>query len=125
MINSRNIQDLEINFRMKAMQWRDACALAGLEVLVISTYRDDEYQNWLYASGRTREGKVVTNARGGESLHNKRLAFDFCIMDGKRCNWTDKERYKKAGEIAEALGLEWAGRWTGKLKELGHIQQKK
>lgn len=122
MLNLRTIDSLELNFKMKVMQWRHACQLAGLDILIVSTYRDADYQNWLYASGRTREGKICTNARGGESKHNERKAVDFCIMDGKRCEWGDIAGFTKAGVIAESIGLVWAGRWNGKLKEVGHIE---
>ena len=125
MLNSRDIGLLEPPFKKLIVRWLEACKNIGLDVLVISTYRDDEYQNWLYAKGRTSKGVIVTNARGGESLHNQKLALDFCIMDGKTCDWTNKTDFTRAGILAESLGIFWAGRWQGKLKELGHIQFKK
>ena len=124
MINSRDLETLEPVFKKTVIQWLAACLKVGLDVLVVSTHRDDEYQNWLYASGRTRKGDIVTNARGGESMHNKKLAVDFCIMDGKKCDWQNTQGFNKAGQIAESLGLVWAGRWRGKIKETGHIQSK-
>lgn len=122
MINSRSLNELEPSFKANVELWLAACKKWGLDVLVISTYRDDEFQNYLYAKGRKNKEAIVTNARGGESKHNKRLAVDFCVMDGKKCNWIDTKRYTKAGLIAESLGLKWAGRWAGKLKETGHIE---
>ena len=122
MINSRNLLQLEAAFRLQTMKWLDACKLAGLDILVVSTYRDDDFQNFLYAQGRTTEGKICTYAKAGESMHNKRKALDFCIMHGKVCDWTNIEGFTKAGLIAESLGLVWAGRWNGKIKEVGHIE---
>ena len=124
MINSRDLNELEPVFKQIVIKWIAECLKVGLDVLVVSTYRDNEYQNWLYAKGRTTKGDKVTSARGGESEHNKRLAVDFCIMDGKRCDWNNKAKFTQAGKIAENLGLKWAGRWIGKLKEAGHIQFK-
>lgn len=124
MINSRDLEALEPVFKENVIQWLAACLKVGLEILVVSTHRDDEYQDWLYASGRTRKGVIVTNARGGESKHNKKQAVDFCIMDGKKCDWGNKAKFTQAGKIAESFGLIWAGRWAGKIKETGHIQSK-
>jgi peptidoglycan LD-endopeptidase CwlK len=122
MLNLRTIESLEINFKMKVMQWRDECQREGLDILIVSTYRDAEYQDFLYASGRTRDGKIMTMARGGESKHNERKAVDFCIMEGKRCDWGNIKSFTKAGMIAERCGMVWAGRWNGKIKEVGHIE---
>lgn len=122
MINSRNLLDLEIGFRALVIQWLNACKDAGLDILVVSTYRDDEYQEFLYAKGRTTAGKICTNAKAGQSKHNKRKALDFCVMEGKQCDWLDVPEFTKAGLIAEKIGLVWAGRWNGKLKELGHVE---
>lgn len=123
MINSRSLDQLDDDFKMSVLRWLNQCQMEGLDVLVVSTYRDNEYQNWLYSSGRTRKGlPIVTNAKGGQSMHNHRLALDFCIMDGKRGDWENIEAFTRAGMIAERYGLVWAGRWTGKIKELGHIE---
>lgn len=124
MINSRDLNDLEPHFKQAILVWIAACLKWDLDILITSTYRDDEYQNWLYAKGRTTKGEKVTNARGGESQHNKRLAVDFCIMDGKKCDWQNTQGFTTAGQMAESLGLFWSGRWQGKLKEIGHIQSK-
>ncbi len=104
------------------MKWLDACKADGMDILIVCTYRDDEYQDFLYAKGRTTDGKICTNAKGGQSKHNKRKAVDFCVMDGKECDWQNVKDFTRAGLIAEKLGLVWAGRWNGKLKELGHIE---
>jgi peptidoglycan LD-endopeptidase CwlK len=121
-INSRDLADLDKNFYPLAQQWLLACKNEGLEILIVSTYRDNEYQDYLYARGRTFAGKICTNARGGESKHNKRQALDFCIMHGKTCDWLNTADFRHAGMIAESLGLVWAGRWSGRLREVGHIE---
>lgn len=125
MINSRSLDTLQPAFRVLVDRWLQACSDIGLDILVISTFRDSEYQDWLYASGRKRDGKIVTMAKGGESAHNKRIALDFCIMDGKRCDWANIADFTRAGLLAEVLGLVWAGRWNGKVKEVGHIEAHK
>jgi len=55
----------------------DAAAQAGLIVDCFQGLRTIEQQDALYAQGRTKPGKVVTNAKGGQSYHNWGLAcFD-------------------------------------------------
>lgn len=122
MINSRDLNDLEPSFKNLVERWLQGCADIGIDILVVCTYRDNEYQDYLYQYGRTREGAIKTNARGGQSKHNVRKAVDFCVMRGKKCDWDNVADFTRAGMLAEHLGLVWAGRWNGKLKELGHIE---
>jgi peptidoglycan L-alanyl-D-glutamate endopeptidase CwlK len=86
---------------------------AGYDVKLAQGTRTPEEQDRLYAQGRTAPGKIVTNARGGESYHNYGVAYDVALFDSKGKYITDggNAAYKKAGEIGEALGLEWGGRW--------------
>ncbi|CAB4133881.1 D-alanyl-D-alanine carboxypeptidase [uncultured Caudovirales phage] len=122
MINSRSIDDLHPRVKALAERFLDDCHAAGLDVLIYSTYRDIEAQNAIYAQGRTTKGSIVTNAKGGQSFHNYRLAFDWVpIVHGKPL-WSDAIAYAKCAKIGEALGLEWAGRWAGKFKETAHFQ---
>jgi peptidoglycan LD-endopeptidase CwlK len=44
----------------------------GLSVRIISGTRTFDEQDELFAQGRTKRGKIVTNARGGFSNHNFR-----------------------------------------------------
>lgn len=122
MINSRNIKDLHPKVAKLCEQFVASCDKAGIDVIITSTYRDAESQSALYAQGRTKPGKIVTNAKAGQSFHNYRIAFDFCPIVNGKCQWNDSALFTKCGRIAESLGLEWAGRWTGKLKESAHCQ---
>jgi len=50
-------------------------------------------------------------------------AFDVgVIRNGRYIGNGDDPHYKMAGIIGERLGLRWAGRWTGDLKETAHFQ---
>lgn len=121
MVNSRNINDLHSKVTAMASEFINRCKAAGIDVIITSTYRDIESQNALYEQGRSLPGKKVTNAKGGQSYHNWKVAFDFCpIVNGKPA-WNDTALFTKCGEIAESVGLEWAGRWV-KFKELAHCQ---
>ena len=121
MINSRSLSDLNPKVAAMCSEFINRCKAQHIDILITSTYRDAESQNALYAQGRTTEGKKVTNAKGGQSFHNWKVAFDFCPIVNGKPNWSDVALYTKCGEIAEGVGLEWAGRWKT-FKELAHCQ---
>ena len=121
MINSRKIEDLHPKVAEMCRAFIQKCDEAGIDILITSTYRDIESQNELYAQGRTKPGKIVTKAKGGQSFHNWRVAFDFVpLLNGKPA-WNDTALFTRCGEIGESVGLEWAGRWV-KFRELAHFQ---
>ena len=121
MINSRNISDLLPRTAAKAALFKDECAKAGHNIILTSTYRDVESQNALYAQGRTKPGPKVTNAKGGDSFHQYRVAFDFVpVVDGKAV-WGDDKAWETCGAIAKRVGLEWGGYWDG-FKDKPHCQ---
>lgn len=121
MINSRRIEDLDERVQEKCKELIKKAKSKGINLLITSTYRDGEQQNLLYAQGRTKIGKIVTNAKSGDSMHNYKLAFDVCILDasGKNIIWdlgadTNSNNLKdwdEIGTIGEKLGLAWGGRF--------------
>jgi peptidoglycan L-alanyl-D-glutamate endopeptidase CwlK len=121
MINSRSLTDLNPKVAAMCSEFINRCKAQGIDVIITSTYRDGASQNALYAQGRTTAGKKVTNARAGQSYHNWRVAFDFVPIVNGKAVWNDDALWTKCGEIAEGIGLEWAGRWV-KFKELAHCQ---
>jgi len=121
MINSRKLEDLHPKVAKLCDQFIKKCKSQNIDILITSTYRDHASQNALYAQGRTAPGKKVTNAKAGQSFHNWKCAFDFCPLVNGKPNWNDTALYTKCGEIAESVGLEWAGRWKT-FKELAHCQ---
>ena len=122
MINSRSMSDLKPKVAAMCSEFVNRCKEQGIDVIITSTYRDAEAQKALYAQGRTTEGKIVTNAKAGESFHNWHVAFDFCPIVNGKADWSNTATFTKCGEIGESIGLEWAGRWAGKMKELAHLQ---
>lgn len=84
-------------------------------------YRSNKEQDAIYAQGRTTPGNIVTNAKGGQSMHNYGLAVDFALFtrDGKKVVWDTKSDFDKDGkadwmevvEEAKKLGFEWGGDW--------------
>ncbi len=120
--------------RVNAMQmYEEICsALTGKAICRIThTLRTIEEQDALYAQGRTKPGKKVTNAKGGQSYHNYGMAFDIClIIDGKTASWDMEEDFDKDHEadwmeivhIAKKHGWEWGGEWP-KFKDAPHFQK--
>ncbi|WP_309244896.1 M15 family metallopeptidase [Bacillus sp. WMMC1349] len=51
----------------------------NIYVQMTSGYRSFAEQNKLYAKGRTASGKIVTNAKAGQSNHNYGLAVDYVL----------------------------------------------
>lgn len=126
MINSRNLSDLVPQCKERAESFLKLAKDAGIDLLVTSTYRDNESQAALFAQGRTKPGIIVTNAKPGQSWHNWRCAFDVVPLRNGKPVWgtagPDGDIWRKVGELGESVGLEWAGRWTGKLREFAHFQ---
>lgn len=92
--------------------------------------RTFDEQNKLYAQGRTMPGKVVTNAKAGQSYHNYGLAVDIVlIIDGKEASWSTTEDFDRDGiadwmeivKIFKQYGWEWGGDWH--FKDLPHFQK--
>jgi peptidoglycan L-alanyl-D-glutamate endopeptidase CwlK len=122
MINSRSLDELVPPAKERVERFIALCDENGIDLLVTSTYRDHESQNALYAQGRTKVGKVVTNAKAGESYHNWRCAIDVVPLINGKPNWDSSDPvWARIGELGEQAGLEWAGRWRT-FKELAHFQ---
>ena len=121
MINSRSLSDLHPVVQEKAKKFIAAAKKEGIDVLVTSTYRDNESQNALYAQGRSKPGRVVTNAKAGQSWHNYRCALDVVPIVNGKAQWNDMRTFRRLGEIGKSVGLEWAGDWKS-FKEYAHFQ---
>lgn len=107
--------------RQMTSEFLAKCASQGIQVIVTSTYRSSEEQDKLYAQGRTSPGNVVTNAKGGSSFHNWKVALDFCPVKNGVAQWNDKALFTKIGQIGKTCGFEWGGDWTSFL-DLPHLQ---
>jgi len=122
MINSRNLDDLLPAVKVRVEKFINSAKDAGIDLLVTSTYRDNESQNALYAQGRTKPGRIVTNAKGGQSFHNYRCAVDVVpLLNGKPVWDAENDIWQKVGDFGIAAGLEWAGNWK-RFKEYPHFQ---
>lgn len=122
MINSRSLDDLIPPAKTRVQAFLNAAKSAGIDLLVTSTYRDNASQEALYAQGRTAPGKIVTNAKAGQSWHNYRCAVDVVPIVAGKPRWDVKDEvWQQVGKLGKAAGLEWAGDWK-KFKEYPHFQ---
>ena len=89
---------------------------AGLEVKIICGTRSYAEQNRLFA-----KTPRVTRARGGQSMHNFGLAFDFGLFRG-RAYLEDSAQYVRLGRLCLQMPEEtWGGSWKS-LVDTPHIQ---
>lgn len=122
MINSRSLDELLPDVKKRVQAFITACKFEGIDLLVTSTYRDNQSQEALYAQGRTKPGVKVTNARAGQSFHNYRCAVDVVPMMNGKPVWNVKDPvWQRVGALGKAAGLEWAGDWK-RFKEYAHFQ---
>lgn len=143
---SRSLSDLHPELVRTARRFLDECKAAGIDILVTCTYRSNEEQAELYAQGRTKPGRKVTNAKPGQSRHNFTIdgtpaskAFDVVPLRQGKPVWgtsgngidsdptdddkDDLELWQRVGAIGEALGLDWAGNWKT-FREFPHFQMR-
>lgn len=122
---SRKLTDLSLEMQPLAAKFEARCNEAGLDVVIICTYRPDAEQQAAYDAKQS-------NCRPGESAHNQvdsqkrpaSEAFDIgVIRNGKYIGNGSDPDYLAAGKIGEELGLVWSGRWRGKLKEVAHCER--
>jgi len=94
---------------------------AGRSVLVTETVRDDEYQAYLYAQGRTRPGSIITNSPV-PTFHSVKagLAFDVC-QNVKGREYDDEGFWKVVGAIGKKIGFTWGGDWKS-IVDKPHFQ---
>jgi len=108
-----------------------------IKIRIVQSLRTIEEQNELFAQGRTKPGKIVTNAKGGSSYHNYGLAFDFALMYDKDNNGTyevlswevdfdfDKDGAKDWQEVVKpfkTLGYTWGGDFRS-ITDNPHIEK--
>ncbi len=120
----RCIRTLQVPAQAAARKALKVILDAGITARIISGTRTYAEQDALFRQGRYgNPGKVITNARGGQSNHNFGIAWDIGIfVDGKYLGESDL--YSQAGTAiasAEFSELEWGGNWV-KFKDLPHYQ---
>lgn len=105
------------NLADKAAQIIIMASVEGFQLTISQGLRTFEEQNALFA-----KRPKVTNARGGQSMHNFGLAVDFMFKVNGVVSW-DEKLYKNIGRWANQVGLEWGGSWAH-FTDLPHCQLK-
>ena len=105
-------------------------ALSGSAMCRFShTLRTFAEQNVLYAQGRTKPGKIVTNAKGGLSYHNYGMAIDIVLIANGAASWDSGKDFDADGKadwmevvsIFKQFGWEAGIDW--KFRDSPHFQK--
>ena len=132
------LPEVQDTFRELLLAGKAIAAENGWDYRLISGTRTYAEQNALYAQGRTKKGRRVTNARGGYSRHNFGIAGDFGVfatkntkktsddvyLDGSQ--WSSAESVHKAvADYAKEKGLpiQWGGDWESFI-DMPHFEYK-
>jgi peptidoglycan L-alanyl-D-glutamate endopeptidase CwlK len=107
-----NIITLNITAQKAARTFLAKMKTAGIDVRMISGTRTFVEQDALFAQGRTKPGKKVTNAKGGQSNHNFGIAWDVVIFDPEGRYLPESPLYKEVARIGLTGGLEWGGNFS-------------
>lgn len=99
------------------------CAQNKYKIRITETIRSKQRQDELYAQGRTKPGKIVTNAKYPDSMHCWGRAFDFCRLDNKDPFYNKDMFFEKVGQLGKTLGLTWGGDFS-KIKDRPHFELK-
>jgi peptidoglycan L-alanyl-D-glutamate endopeptidase CwlK len=138
-ITLERIQMLHPKLRDEAMDlYEEIVSALGNKVMCRFTHtlRTFAEQDKLYSIGRTKAGRIVTNAKGGRSYHNYGLAIDIVLMHDRNNDWVyetisydQKADIDKDGKadwievvtIFKQYGWEWGGDWA--FKDAPHFQK--
>jgi peptidoglycan L-alanyl-D-glutamate endopeptidase CwlK len=90
------------------VRWDADMHAAGIDYILTCTERYYSEQDALYAQGRNgNPGRIVTNARGGQSAHQYRLAYNLVIMVNGKPDWhAEHPDWDRAIKMAEARGMQ-------------------
>jgi len=103
----------------------------GVRLRLTYTLRSNKEQDALYAQGRTKPGRIVTNAKGSQSWHNPPavLAFDIVMLLDKDGNGTFEtasynvdKHWMKVTNYFKSKGWEWGGDFKS-IKDSPHFQK--
>lgn len=120
---SRLLTDLKPEIRPKVDAFLAACEAANIDLIVTCTSRTAAEQTVLWNQGRTTPGRIVTNAKAGQSAHNYGLAIDIVpVLHGKLI-WDDTDPvWQEIGRLGQAAGLVWLGAAGSTFREDPHFE---
>lgn len=118
------LKQLHPTIRDKALSaYRESVRITpvGVHPFIIESLRSFERSNQLYAQGRTKPGRIVTNAKAGQSYHNYGLAIDFVNLVNGKMNWSVDENWMKVVNCFKAQGFVWGGDFRS-IKDNPHFE---
>ena len=128
-INEQRINTLHPSVRTEVQRIIETCnsQLNGhAKVRITQALRTFAEQDKLYA-----QRPKVTNAKGGQSVHNYGFAVDIClIIDGKDVSWDTTKDWDNDGisdwqecvKIFASYGWNWGGNWHT-FKDMPHFDK--
>lgn len=96
---------------LAAAKGSDSLSADGVVAKIISGTRTYAEQAELFAQGRTRPGRIVTNAAAGRSNNNFGIAWDVGLFKGG-AYLQESAHYDTTGAVGRQQGLEWGGDWS-------------
>lgn len=117
---NRDWRKLDQDFMQLVLYLLTRMEARGYPMALLEGYRSPEQQTRLAA-----QGAHVTQARAWESKHQFGLAVDLAPIKNGVLAISEKEpwafaAYQALGEEAQAIGLNWGGRWN--MKDYGHVE---
>jgi len=120
--NAAHISTLDPSIQDSATNMFSDLNKQGVDAGIVSSYRTVEEQNELYQQGRDADGneimgqKTVTDAKGGESLHNSGMAFDVEVYKDLDKSWEkdwdfEGPNWQAVRDAAENNGFEAGYYW--------------
>ena len=120
----RNLVDVHPDLCAKTRSIVDTLVSEGHHPIITQGVRTTAQQQALHAQGRTKPGKVVTNADGVVKRSKHQIvngfgrAVDFAwVVDGA-VTWDGP--WERLGELAREHGLKWGGDW--KFPDRPHVE---
>lgn len=103
---NRDPKMLHPAFRNRALRTVARLNAEGIPFGIYEGMRGPWRQNHLYASGRTRTGRILTPVQAWESLHQFGLAADFVLALEGRWSWDDDGAHAPMWDRLEAIGAD-------------------
>lgn len=106
-----------------------AMDILGFPMVVFEGVRTTERQKELYAQGRTKPGRIVTNADGVIKKSNHQVkedgfgyAVDCVFIDNGRPSWSLHFPWRLYGEMVKSQGLIWGGDFKSLTGDFAHCE---
>lgn len=136
-ISISRLNELHPSVRDSAIRaYTKACKITpiGVHPFITETYRSFERSDKLYnqpwdGKDNDGDGKIdepdekVSNAKGGQSIHNYSLALDFVLQVNGKMDWTVNANWMKVIQCFKDEGWESGADWRS-FKDYPHLEKR-